>query len=45
MYIKRIPYHIAHSLDEAQNVFLPKFLNDGYEGAVIRSPMNVYEMK
>ncbi|RNF10610.1 putative DNA ligase [Trypanosoma rangeli] len=44
-YVQLIPYSLLHSLGEAKQVYLNKYLAGGYEGAVIRSATNVYELK
>lgn len=44
-YVKFIPYSLCSSLDEAQNLYLKFFVSMGFEGAVIRTPLNVYAMR
>ncbi|CCD14501.1 unnamed protein product [Trypanosoma congolense IL3000] len=44
-YVKLIRYSLITSLEEARSVYLKKYLSDGYEGAVIRSAANVYEVR
>ncbi|CCW67693.1 unnamed protein product [Phytomonas sp. Hart1] len=42
-YIQMIPYRLVRSLDEAEHSLLPRYVAQGYEGAVIRTPTNLYE--
>lgn len=44
-FVKIIPYSFCESLDDAQKHFLQRYVEVGYEGAVIRTPLNVYAMK
>lgn len=44
-YVKMIPYHLARSIADAKGRLLPHFIAQGYEGAVIRTSSNLYEMR
>lgn len=44
-FVKIIPYSLCNSLEDAQAHFLQKFIEKGFEGAVIRTPLNVYAMR
>eukprot|EP00796_Vickermania_ingenoplastis_P004861 gene4861-3482_t len=44
-YVKIIPYSLCESLKDAQDHFLKKYIRRGFEGAVIRTPLNVYAMR
>lgn len=44
-FVKIIPYSLCNSLQDAQAHFLPTFIERGFEGAVIRTPLNVYAMR
>ncbi|ORC88568.1 putative DNA ligase [Trypanosoma theileri] len=44
-YVQLIQYSILHSLEDAKRVYLNKYVSNGYEGAVIRSATNVYEVR
>lgn len=44
-YVKIIPYSLCQSLHDAQNYFLHTYVKEGFEGAVIRTPLNVYAMR
>ncbi|EKG07184.1 DNA ligase, putative [Trypanosoma cruzi] len=44
-YLQLVKYSLLRSLDDAKKVYLKKYLSCGYEGAVIRSASNVYELK
>lgn len=44
-FVKIIPYSLCNSLQDAQAHFLQKFIEKGFEGAVIRTPLNVYAMR
>lgn len=44
-FIRRIPYELATSLEDATQRILPLYLRHHYEGAVLRSPMNTYDFK
>lgn len=44
-FVKIIPYSLCDSLQRAQAHYLQKFIQRGFEGAVIRTPLNVYAMR
>ncbi|KAG5510103.1 hypothetical protein JKF63_06998 [Porcisia hertigi] len=44
-FVSRIPYHLVASLEDTTQRILPVYLGAGYEGAVIRAPVNTYEFK
>ncbi|KAH8609553.1 hypothetical protein ERJ75_001200100 [Trypanosoma vivax] len=44
-YVRLVDYSVVNSFEEAKNVYLNKYVSDGYEGAVIRSAANVYELR
>lgn len=44
-YVGGVPYQLTSSLADTKQRLLPAFLRLGFEGAVIRSPVNVYTMK
>ncbi|KAG5485343.1 hypothetical protein LSCM4_05979 [Leishmania orientalis] len=44
-FVCRIPYHLVKSLEETTQRVLPVYLAAGYEGAVIRAPVNTYDFK
>ncbi|RHW67031.1 DNA ligase [Trypanosoma brucei equiperdum] len=44
-YVKLVPYTLITSLEEVRTVYLDKYLSTGYEGAVVRSASNVYEIR
>nr|CCM13615.1 DNA ligase, putative [Leishmania guyanensis] len=44
-FVSRIPYQLVASLEDTTQRVLPVYLNAGYEGAVIRAPVNTYEFK
>ncbi|CCW60425.1 unnamed protein product [Phytomonas sp. EM1] len=44
-YIQMIPYRLVRSLEEAEHSLLPSYVAQGYEGAVIRTPTNLYEFR
>ncbi|CAD2222823.1 DNA ligase [Angomonas deanei] len=44
-FVRMIPYYVIHTIKEAKEDFLPRCMQLNYEGAVMRSAMNVYEMR
>ncbi|KAH9599677.1 hypothetical protein LSM04_000409 [Trypanosoma melophagium] len=44
-YVQLIQYSVLRSLEDAKRVYLDKYVSNGYEGAVIRSATNMYEVK
>lgn len=44
-FVRRIPYQLVDSLEDATARVLPTYVRHGYEGAVIRAPINTYEFK
>lgn len=44
-YVNVIPYSLCESLGDAKSCFLRGFVKNGFEGAVIRTPLNVYAMR
>lgn len=44
-FVSRIPYQLVKSLEDTTQRVLPVYLDAGYEGAVIRAPVNTYDFK
>ncbi|EPY18850.1 DNA ligase (ATP) [Strigomonas culicis] len=44
-FVTPVPYALITTVEEAKTQLLPEFVRAGYEGAVVRTPMNVYEMR
>lgn len=44
-FVCRIPYQLVASLEETTQRVLPAYIRQGFEGAVIRTPLNTYEFK
>ncbi|CAG9570167.1 putative DNA ligase [Leishmania major strain Friedlin] len=44
-FVSRIPYQLVKSLEDTTQRMLPMYLDAGYEGAVIRAPVNTYDFK
>lgn len=44
-YVRLVQYSLLRSLEDAKEVYLKEYISMGYEGAVIRSATNVYEMR
>lgn len=45
VFVKMIPCSVVHSLADANTRVMPQYERQGYEGAVIRSPVNAYAMR
>ncbi|KAG5484735.1 hypothetical protein LSCM1_06556 [Leishmania martiniquensis] len=44
-FVCRIPYQLVRSLEDTTQRLLPVYLDEGYEGAVVRAPVNTYDFK
>ncbi|KEG13690.1 putative DNA ligase [Trypanosoma grayi] len=44
-YVQLIQYSMLRSLQDAKRVYLKNYVSNGYEGAVVRSAANVYEVR